>query len=38
MKNNRVIELDPKERVLEKARKYAESIELFLRRRIRPSP
>ena len=30
MKNNRVIELDPKERVLEKARKYAESIELFL--------
>ena len=30
MKNNRVIELDPKERVLEKARKYAESIELFI--------
>ena len=31
MKNNRVIQLDPKERVLEKARKYAESIELFLK-------
>jgi HEAT repeat protein len=30
MKNNRVIELDPKERVLEKAKKYAESIDLFL--------
>jgi HEAT repeat protein len=30
MKSNRVIELDPKERVLEKAKKYAQSIELFL--------
>jgi HEAT repeat protein len=30
MKNNRVIELDPKERVLEKAKKYAESIDLFM--------
>lgn len=29
MKKNRVIEFDPRERVLEKAKKYVESVELF---------
>src|ERR1043166_2120721 len=29
MKKNRVIEFEPKERILEKAKKYVDSIELF---------
>ena len=38
MKNNRVIELDSKERVLEKARKYVESIEFFFEEEDRAIP
>jgi hypothetical protein len=38
MKNNRAIEFEPKERILEKARKYIHSVEDFLEERNHAIP
>ncbi len=38
MKKNHVIEFEPKERILEKAKKYVESVDLFFEKRDRAVP